>query len=266
MDTALPILRRLSTVAILAGVTTTRGEAAKAIPRRSPGRPAVPVDKIVATALQIIDEEGADALSMRTLAQRLDSGTATLYRHFTNRGEVIAHVVDLVFGAVEFDAERLAAMSWQRAIKAAAQAMFDALRRHGNVAPLLVEELPIGPNAMAQRERFIALLLNNGFPPRLAARSYATLARYVLGFVIQVTGHTTAADLDDARLSAQFHGLDPNLFPATVTVADHLPVPLEDEFAFGLELIIDGLAQQLDRERRTTKSPRRARRQGGHSV
>ena len=38
--------------------------------------------------------------------------------------------------------------------------------------------------------------------------------------------------------------VDPDLFPATVTVADHLPVQLEDEFAFGLELIIDGLAQK----------------------
>ena len=40
--------------------------------------------------MQIIDEEGADALSMRSLAQRLDSGTATLYRHFPNRAALIA--------------------------------------------------------------------------------------------------------------------------------------------------------------------------------
>jgi len=44
-------------------------------------------------------------------------------------------------------------------------------------------------------------------------------------------------------LSTAFHSLDPHMFPATVTVADHLPVPLQDEFAFGLELIIDGPAQ-----------------------
>ena len=252
----------LSTAAILAGVTTTRGEPAEAVARRTPGRPAVPVDKIVAIALQIVDERGADALSMRTLAQRLDSGTATLYRHFANRAEVVAHVVDLVFGAIEFDAEQLGAMSWQQAIKAAAQAMFDTLRRHGNVAPLLVEQVPIGPNALAQRERFIALLLDNGFPPRLAARSYAMLARYVLGFVIQLTGHTSAADPGDARLSVQFHSLDPDRFPATVSVADHLPVPLEDEFGFGLELIVDGLDQLLDREvsPRTIKTPRRGKR------
>ena len=37
------------------------------------------------------------------------------------------------------------------------------------------------------------------------------------------------------------------MFPATVAVAEHIPVPLDDEFAFGLELIIDGLTQSLQR-------------------
>jgi TetR/AcrR family transcriptional regulator, tetracycline repressor protein len=95
---------------------------------------------------------------------------------------------------------------------------------------------------MAHRERCIAVLLDNGFPPPLAARAYATLARYVLGFAIQLhtpsTGH-----FDAARLSATFRNLDRSVFPATVAVADSLPVPLEDEFAFGLELILEGLGQ-----------------------
>jgi AcrR family transcriptional regulator len=147
------------------------------VAQRSPGRPPIPVDRIVTTALQIVDEEGADALSMRTLAQRLNSGTATLYRHFTSRADLIAHVVDLVSGSVEIDAAKLSAMPWQQACKTLARTMFDALRRHPNAAPLLAEDVPIGPNAMAARERLIALLLDNGFPPALAARSYATLAR-----------------------------------------------------------------------------------------
>jgi Tetracyclin repressor-like, C-terminal domain len=91
----------------------------------------------------------------------------------------------------------------------------------------------------------IAILLDNGFPPALAARSYATLARYILGFAIQLTSHRD--DLDDAGLSQVFQNLDPHQFPATVEVADSLPVPLDDEFAFGLELIIDGLTQTLAR-------------------
>lgn len=213
--------------------------------RRPAGRPRLPLDRIVTTALQIVDDEGAAALSMRALAQRLDSGTATLYRHFASRAEVIAQVVDRVFGAVEFDEAELGAMTWQQACKAAACTMFDALRRHRNVAPLLAEDVPIGPHAMAVRERMIAVLLDNGFPPPLAARSYATLARYVLGFAIQLS---TAGDLDDARLSGVFHALDSQLFPATVAVAGSLPVPLDEEFAFGLDLIVEGLTQLLRRE------------------
>ena len=74
--------------------------------------------------------------------------------------------------------------------------MFDVLRRHQNVTPLLAGDVPIGPNALAARERMIALLLANGFPPALAARTYATLARYILGFAIQLTGtHVTSTTL-----------------------------------------------------------------------
>jgi TetR/AcrR family tetracycline transcriptional repressor len=224
--------------------------------RRSPGRPPVPLDRIVATALRVVDEEGVDALSMRTLARRLDSGTATLYRHFANRADLIAHVVDHVFGEAEFDAEELAAMSWDQAWRTIAHTMFDALGRHKNVAPLLVEHVPLGPNALTQRERCIAVLLDNGFPPQLAALAYATLARYVLGFAIQLSGHGATRRIEDARLSAGFRGLDPSLFPATVAVADSLPVPLEDEFAFGLQLIVNGLGQLRDSDRRPSETPR----------
>jgi TetR/AcrR family tetracycline transcriptional repressor len=78
---------------------------------------------------------------------------------------------------------------------------------------------------MAAREGLIGILLANGFPPELAALSYATLSRYI---------------------------------PATVSVADRLPVPLDDEFAFGLELIIDGLTHVLQRHPPGRKSKRRS--------
>ena len=141
------------------------------------------------------------------------------------------------------NAEILSTTSWRRACHTVAQAMFDALRRHKNVAPLFVEQVPIGPNAMVLRERGIALLLDSGFPAHLAVRSYATLSHYVLGFAIQLSGDSAAGQVDDALLSALFRGLDPSEFPATVAVADSMPVPLQHEFAFGLELILQGLGQ-----------------------
>jgi AcrR family transcriptional regulator len=221
---------------------------------KTAGRPAIPLDRIVTAALAIVDEQGADALSMRTLAQRLNSGTATLYRHFAGRADLIAHVVDRVFGTVELDVAKLSKMVWQDACKAAAHSIFDGLRRHRNVAPLLARGVPTGPNAMVAREKVIAFLLANGFPPALAARSHATLARYVLGFAIQLTDNDTG--LDDDALTQIFHDLDPAQFPATVAVADNLPVTWDDEFAFGLELIVDGLTQALERHSRPAKGKR----------
>ncbi|MFF4188266.1 TetR/AcrR family transcriptional regulator [Streptomyces sp. NPDC001691] len=203
------------------------------------------MERIVSTALRIVDDEGADALSMRTLAQRLGSGTATLYRHFDNRAALVAHVVDRMYGTVELKGDELLAMGWQQALRTVAHTMFDALARHRNAARLMVEAFPLGPNAMALREHCVAVLLDSGFPPRSAAHAFATLSRYVFGFAIQVNGHD-GGQLDDVQLSAVFHSVDPALFPATATVAGSLPVPIEDEFSFGLELLLSGLAHLRD--------------------
>ena len=183
---------------------------------------------------------------MRTLAQRLDSGTATLYRHFGNRAELVAHVVDRIIGEVPLETETLSAVGWQEACRTIAQSMFGVLRRHKNVAPLLMDHVPLGPTSLVRRECCLAALLGSGFPPPLAARAYATLARYVLGFALQLD-RGSAGHRRDAHLSAVFHDLDKSRFPATVAVAKSLPVPLEDEFAFGLELILEGLAELHDR-------------------
>ncbi|WP_396135381.1 TetR/AcrR family transcriptional regulator C-terminal domain-containing protein [Amycolatopsis sp. A133] len=92
---------------------------------------------------------------------------------------------------------------------------------------------------MVLRERGIAVLLDGGLPPHLAARAYATLARYVLGFAIQLTG---AQDhVEQERTAAHFHRVPPDRYPATLAVAGSLPVRLEEEFTFGVELIINGL-------------------------
>ncbi|WP_406817675.1 TetR/AcrR family transcriptional regulator [Mycobacterium sp. M23085] len=199
------------------------------------------MDRILAAAVDLVDEQGPEALSMRSLAQRLESGTATLYRHFANRSQLVSLVIDHILGEIDLDAEQLAALPWQDACILLAQHMFDALSRHGNVAPLLIEYTPMGPHALANRERCLAVLLDNGFRPAVAAHAYATLARYVLGFAIQLSGATADDGRRDTELSAAFHRLDPARFPATVTVADDLPVPLADEFTFGLRLIVTGL-------------------------
>lgn len=203
---------------------------------RPRGRPPLPLDRILEAALELVDEQGADALSMRSLAHRLGSGTATLYRHFASRAELVAMVVDGMFGELEADESQ----PWQHVCSSFAQRAFDALSRHGNIAPLLIGHIPMGPNALAQREFILGVLLDNGFSPQVAARSYATLWHFILGFAMQVS-ESAAAEPDDAAASAAFGQLDPTRYPATRAVADNLPVELAEEFNFGLRLVVAGL-------------------------
>jgi len=211
---------------------------------RTRGRPPVPKERIVATALKIVDEEGADALSLRVLAQRLDSSTATLYRHFSNRAELINHVIDHTFGVVPVQADELRSLGWEDACRAMATWMFENLRSHPNVAPLLLAQAPTGPNAMALREVALQVLLDAGFSPPIAIRCYATLARFVLGFAIQLNGEET----EDAALAEAYRDSGESSLAATAAVADFGPVSLEDEFSFGLDLLLTGLAQQRTRQ------------------
>jgi AcrR family transcriptional regulator len=213
------------------------------VPGRSRGRPPVPKERIVEAALKIVDDDGAEALSLRVLAQRLDSSTATLYRHFANRAELIDQVVDHIFNAVPVQPDELQRLGWEDACRAMATWTFENLRRHPNVAPLLLTRAATGPNAMALRELALQVLLDAGFPPPVAIRCYATLARFVLGFAIQLNGE----EAGDAALAAASRDLGTDSFPATATVAAFVPVPLDDEFNFGLDLLLTGLAQSRSR-------------------
>ncbi|WP_256206603.1 TetR/AcrR family transcriptional regulator [Nocardioides luteus] len=197
----------------------------------------------MATALKIVDEDGADALSLRVLAQRLDSSTATLYRHFSNRAELINQVIDHTFGSVPVQADELRGLGWEEACRAMATWMFENLRSHPNVAPLLLAQVPTGPNALALREVALQVLLDAGFSPSVAIRCYATLARFVLGFAIQLNGE----DPEDAALAEVYGKSGENSLAATAAVAAFVPVPLDEEFRFGLDLLLTGLAQQRSR-------------------
>lgn len=204
---------------------------------RPAGRPALAPERIVLGALELVDAQGAEALSMRTLAQHLGSGTATLYRHFSNRAQLIAQVVDLVLGEVA-NAPTPEGQNWQEVASAGAHASFAALARHPNVSRLLLDQMPLGPNSMALRERSLTTLLSSGFTPDMAARIHATISRYVLGFAVQLS---TQSDADAAHAVETFQAASPEKFPATLAAARTMPVPLETEFAFGLDLIIKGL-------------------------
>ncbi|MFJ9626929.1 TetR/AcrR family transcriptional regulator [Streptomyces sp. NPDC101175] len=216
-------------------------------PRR--GRPARSPEPIVDAAVLLVDEVGADAFGMRLLAERLGTGTATLYRHFTGKEEIAVLVVDRLFAAVAAigatgveSGEARRPETWQDAAREICGRFLRALADHPNVLPLLVSQVPVGPNALLVRERAVATLVGFGFPPRLAARAYTTLAHYVIGFAVQQYAPGSPGPAESAALGDYFRALDPEVYPCTVAAADALTsVSVEDEFMEGLRFVLAGI-------------------------
>jgi AcrR family transcriptional regulator len=206
----------------------------------------MPVDRVIAAAVELVDEVGPGEFSMRLLAQRLQSSTATLYRHFAGKDEIFVHVVEHLLGEVPRHLPGFAnTPTWQERLVASAEALFHTLKEHPKVAPLFGDQVPLGPRALAGREAAIAILLAGGFTAEVAARAYTAVGHYVVGFAIQLPHGGTSDEEENRDLREFYRTLDATRYPATAASAPYLPSSLDDEFRFGLRLIVDGLARQL---------------------
>jgi AcrR family transcriptional regulator len=201
------------------------------------------VERIVSAAIEIIDRDGLVGLSMRTLAIELDTGTATLYRYVQSKEEVLVEALDAVLGEIQLPEEFSPTSSWRSQVATMANALRDGLLAHPNVTPLLAGSVPIGPNALVGREAMLAVLLNAGFEPSLAARMYLAIVHYVIGFVLAENPESSAYATNQKRsLKRYYKRLAPASFSRIVALADALTARDNDqEFVFGLDLILDGI-------------------------
>ena len=241
----------VSRLAILSGMTSQSSAVSATAPamRRPGSRQPLDPEIILTAALDIVDTRGAEALTMRSLAAHLDSGTTTLYRHFPNRAALIAAVIDRAISEVDLSDSAATTGTWQQVCKSLAQRLFGALAAHRNLASLRVVNPPIGRSTAAMSELFLAVLLRDGFTPDTAARLYATMTHYVRGFAIQLSAHSNNEQLQAATPVTLTHS-DPIRHPSTAAAAASgaLPMTLAEEFTYGLDLMLG--IDRLDDHRR----------------
>src|ERR1700755_498905 len=223
--------------------------AARAVspPERGRGRPPRSFENIVSVAADLVDEFGVDGVNMRLLAERLGTGTATLYRHVSGKDELMVYVLDLRMGEIvdAYDAEAARPRSWRDALERIAFAYRRFLVAHPNVLPLLVGRLPVGPHALTIRERSLAALTERGFSQELAARAFTTLLQYVVGSAVTQAG--SPAPDEAAAIRDYYRSLDAGVYPHVAAAAEALThAPREAGFVEGLEIVLDG----IDRTRR----------------
>jgi len=186
-------------------------------------------------------------VNMRLLAARLETGTATLYRHVTGKDELMVYVLDARMGEIAraYDESVARPRTWREALERIAFAYRRFLVAHPNVLPLLVGRLPVGPNALTIRERSLAALKARGFSQKLAARAFTTVLQYVVGAAVTEGGAPTRDEA--AEIRDYYRSLDAAAYPHVAAAAAALThTSLDAGFVEGLQIVLDG----IDRVRR----------------
>jgi TetR/AcrR family tetracycline transcriptional repressor len=208
-------------------------------------RPQLTRQRVVAEALAVIAQDGAQALTMRALAARLGVVPGALYHHVGNKQQLQDLVLDGVLAEIDFDLD--SSMPWAEQLKIVAHRLRRVLEDHPGVAGLLKTRDPLGPNSLALAEAFLSPLQAAGFGDREAGLAFFLLLDYTIGFAVS-SPRTSVNEqrVRDTAIRAQLHqffrSLPPDRFPALVALGEHVWLDNRDErFTAGLDVLVDGL-------------------------
>ena len=134
--------------------------------RERPAKPALSREGIVAAALAVLRAEGLRKVTMRRLAQELDTGPASLYVYVRNTAELHAAVLDELLGTIgPVPAEG----SWRERLERVLTAYTAMLYEHPSLARSALNARPSGPHYLTLIETLLTLLDEGGVPPAQAA-------------------------------------------------------------------------------------------------
>jgi AcrR family transcriptional regulator len=196
-------------------------------------------------AMAIADADGLDAVTMQRIGQRLGVEAMSLYRHVRNKDEILGGLVDLVFEEIEIPAD---APDWQSAMRQRANSARAALSRHPWAIGLLESRARPGPANLRHHDAVLGILLKAGFSAESATHAYNLLDSFVYGFALQerTLPFRTADELAEVG-EAILALMPPDEYPILAAVGRELfdaGFDYGGEFAFGLELILDGLTER----------------------
>ncbi|NGN66840.1 TetR family transcriptional regulator [Streptomyces sp. A7024] len=206
-----------------------------------PQREQLSREQIVAAAIELLDAEGVEALSMRKLGTRLGAGATSLYRHVANRDELIQLAVDDVYGELKLPAAA-GRGKWRAAVARTATELRAMVLRHPWIAPELgqVGLVHVGPNAVRMSTGLLAQFEAAGFPTGEKDQAAGTLMAYVIGIATAEAAYLSLIARSGKTEREWVADLDPDSGKA-----GHPEQIREKDFRYGLDRVLDGLAARL---------------------
>jgi AcrR family transcriptional regulator len=200
--------------------------------------PTLSRERIVATAVELLDVRGVHGLTMRALADRLGSGVMSLYWHVDNKEGVFDLALDSV---LEYRGPPQSAGSrdWRGEVVHVLEDWRACMLRHPWSASLLPRRA-LGPNILGRLELLSKTLSAAGVADRDLNVALWALWNHVMGATIT----RTSFDLSkDDRAAAQQRLADiGGRYPTIERSRLLLDSDWDGAFRKGLDFLLDGLA------------------------
>jgi AcrR family transcriptional regulator len=198
-------------------------------------------DRIVRTALRVMDEEGLDAVTMRRVGRELGVEAMSLYNHVRDKEDLLDGVTEAVMAEFQPEASsgdwlvrgRMAAREWRRLLKT-----------HPNVMTLLVERKhPMTSlDSLRPTEIALSILRDAGLSERDTVRAFQSTGGYIFGFVMMEIGNVAPGrptpGAKPMELAAALAGSFPCLAQMLPWLAE---CDMDATFDFGLDLLLEGI-------------------------
>ena len=219
--------------------------------------------RVLQAAVDLADREGLGALTMRRLGAELGVEAMSLYKHVANKEAILDGIVELVIGEIEVPTD---GTDWKQAMRHRAVSARQVLSRHSWAIGLLEARGSTGPNALHYVDSILGILRTVGFSITLSVHAFWLLDSYIYGQVIQETSlpFSTSEEMTESTRPVG-EQVNPTEYPHLVEIGEHAlrsVYSVDNEFEFGLDLILDGLRESMKSLRRSRIKSPRARVQG----
>jgi TetR/AcrR family transcriptional regulator, tetracycline repressor protein len=206
-------------------------------------------EKVVAAALQLLNEVGFEGLTLRRLAAKLDVKAAALYWHFDNKQDLINEVAGAIID------EKIAAgtlpehASWREVLTHMAHATRAALMQYRDGALIIASADLSKSNMFDGRELITRRLIDGGLPADMVVFGFFTVGRYTLGCVFEEQADPYSSD-KRLQIGRELWPTIKTDYPAiaqTISALHDKGIPYDPAVHFeqGLMLILDGIAFRL---------------------
>lgn len=231
---------------------------------RSPGaresRSGLGADRIVRVAIQLADDQGLGAVSMRRVADQIGVGTMSLYTHVPGKAEMLDAMLDVVLGETARPAQ--VPGGWRGRLEVVARENLSLLRRHPWILEVDIGRPPLGPNTIAKYDYELHAVEGIGLTD-LEMDAVVTLVLAHAAGAARTTADADDAQEDTGLTSGQWWSrsapvlhefLTPGRYPlavrvgVAVTEANDGAHDPDHAFSFGLQRLLDGI-EELLRER-----------------